>query len=188
MALAEEMGCPVLSVDDLARASSDPALAFERDNAIWKQSPDVLCELLIRKGEALWPEIRRHVEESQAVGRTLIIEGEGPSPDLVNGLIAREMVRPAFIVERDAERLHQTLWVRSERYRVLPAWQRMNVVGMNLRYGEWLIEKCTEAEVPWLRSQPWNTLRARLASAWDVGAALLEEQQLAPAPLQSQRS
>jgi cytidylate kinase len=79
-AIAEQMGCAVLAVDDLARRSTASALAFERDPATWTRPPPELVRLLINKGEALWPEVRTATTETLASRGTLVIEGEGPAP------------------------------------------------------------------------------------------------------------
>ena len=163
--IGQALMCSLFHVDDLARASSDPALAFERYENTWSKPPHVLCLLLIRKGEALWPELQSRIAASSAPDRTTIFEGEGPSPAALSGLRSL-YVRPAFIVERDAARLHETLWSRSAKYRALPEGHRKNVVGMNVQYAEWLIHECEGAAMPYLPSQPWNTLSQRLARAW----------------------
>jgi hypothetical protein len=49
--------------------------------------------------------------------------------------------------------------------------QRDNVVGMNVRYGEWLVEESERVGVPWLSSRPWPTLAIRLTSALGISAS-----------------
>ena len=164
-ALASDTGWPLLSVDDLALASAHPALAFEREETVWRHPPRVLCELLVRKGEALWPDVLEQIDSHGSPGQPIIIEGEGPWPDAVTGLNGHRDIRAAFIVERDPTTLDRTLRHRSKRFRALPAWQQSNVVQMNVLYGEWLIGRCEGVGVPWLASQPWSTLRNRLTVA-----------------------
>ncbi len=164
-AIAQQMGCTVLAVDDLARRSTAPALAFERDPATWTRPPPELVRLLINKGETLWPEVRTATSETLASRGTLVIEGEGPAPAAMATFRADD-VRSAFIVELDGEILDRTLTSRSAAYRALPPAQRANVVAMNVGYGGWLVEECEREGQTWLPSQPWSTLRERLAEAW----------------------
>ena len=164
-AIAEQLGCAVLAVDDLARRSTATALAFERAAATWTRPPQELVGLLIQKGEALWPDIRAAITETVARRGTLVIEGEGPAPAAMAPFRTDE-VRAAFIVELDSDVLDRTLTSRSAAYRALPPVQQANVVAMNVGYGQWLIEECERAGQKWFHSQPWNTLRDRLAEAW----------------------
>jgi hypothetical protein len=154
-----------LEVDDLARSSADPALAFERDPTVWSQEPSILCDKLIWKGEALWPEVRDWIHESTKAERPTIIEGEGPSPGDVFYASENPDVRGVFLVELSAERLYDTLHQRSEAFRLLPDLERSNVVEMNVQYSHWLRDGCDRWGLPCLASQPWATLRERCAEA-----------------------
>jgi len=164
-AIAEQMGCAVLAVDDLARRSTAPALAFERDPASWTRPPPELVRLLIQKGEALWPEVQTAITETLARRQTLLVEGEGPAPAAL-ATFSGDEVRSAFIVELEGEVLNRTLTSRSAAFRALPPAQQANVIAMNVGYGRWLVEECERAGERWLPSQPWSTLRDRLMQAW----------------------
>ena len=162
--LAETRGARLLEVDDLARSSTSSDLDFERDPSVWAQSPTSLCELLIRKGVALWPEIAAWIDGSIDAEQPTIIEGEGPSPEHLRAYQGAD-VRAVFVIEPDPRRLHDTLSERSQSYRKLPPAQQANVVQMNVLYGEWLRHECDQQGSPWIESQPWATLLTRCADA-----------------------
>jgi len=164
-ALGEIRGARLLEVDDLARSSTSKALAFERDPSVWDQSPTSLCELLIGKGIALWPEIASWIDGSIIdTDQPTIIEGEGPSPGHLRAYQGAD-VAAVFVIEPDARRLHDTLSERSQSYRKLPPLQQANVVQMNVLYGEWLRHECDRQGIPWIESQPWATLLTRCTEA-----------------------
>ena len=163
--LAQAGGARVLEVDDLARCSSDPALAFERDPTVWAQPPSALRDLLIGKGEALWPEIERWIAASASADRQTIIEGEGPSPSQLLRAAKDHDARAVFVVESNPRRLFHTVFGRSESFRRLPPLQQHNVTQMNVLYGEWLRDQCEVTSLPCLESQPWATLANRCARA-----------------------
>jgi len=166
--LVDGGGGRILHVDDLARRSSDRALAFERDPSVWSEPPDKLVQKLIGKGEALWPLIERWIYDAAQDGTPTIIEGEGPSPEHVVVLSREQDVQPVFIIEPSSERLFGTLHQRSRVFRELPPSHRSNVVEMNVLYGEWLRGECDRLDLPWLISQPWSTLRDRCAAALEI--------------------
>ena len=177
--IGSEVGASIWSVDGLARDHSHPALAFEKDATTWAMPPEALCELLIAKGRALWPEIETFIRKCETQSRT-IVDGEGPEPEVVKQLPTDLGISAVFVVELDVRRLDRTLRERSIRYRLLPPAHQANVAHMNVCYGEWLVEECERVGLPWINSQPWATLAQRTIAAWDPslnqGRAPAEEQ------------
>ena len=167
VAVGRTLGCDVFAVDDLARASTHPALAFERDDTTWARPPAELVQLLIDKGAALWPAVADRIARARSANESVIIEGEGPSPASVASC-GPGALRGAFIVELEAAVLDETLRRRSAAYRLLPPDRQASVVAMNVGYGQWLKRACDDVGVPWLPSQPWETLTDRPSEAWKV--------------------
>jgi hypothetical protein len=68
-------------------------------------------------------------------------------------------------IETDAQRLYDTLLVRSQAFRALAESRRRAVTEVDRRYGLWLRGQSADLGLPWISSHPWDTLAARLLAA-----------------------
>ncbi len=79
------------------------------------------------------------------------------------------MVRAVFVVEESVDQLRATLAVRDSpggcRYRRLPDVSQRAVATMNADYARWIRVDAEANRQPWIASQPWSTLAARVIDA-----------------------
>jgi hypothetical protein len=166
-AIAKRLGAIHLQVDAIAQASTDPDVRrFEADaDALWSLPAAQVCNLLIRKGEALAPHLHSLISRCVSSSSITLVEGEDVHPSLAHHHPA-ELVRFAFVWEPEEAVLFQTLARRSARFRALPAAHQRTVAAANWRCGQWLRQQATRFGQPRLESRPWVTLPDRLLRAW----------------------
>ena len=94
--------------------------------------------------------------------QTGLIVGEQFHSRLIEQLSQVMGIRGVFIIEQDSERLYQTLWQRSQRFKDLSQAHRALVVAMDRRYGLWLRSQAEARKLAWTNAQPWATLTERV--------------------------
>jgi 2-phosphoglycerate kinase len=107
------------------------------------------------------PALAAVVDGALADGRRLVVEGEALDPRLAARYSRDARVRPLFVVELDRERLARTLRGRSPSFTSLPLAEQSSVARTNALYCQWLTAECRERSLPWIASQPWDTLGDR---------------------------
>jgi broad-specificity NMP kinase len=130
------------------------------NKSVLRLPPQALCEKLVEKARVLQPQIVRWIVE-QTDGR-VVLEGEGFEPSIVDELDPALDVKVVFIVELDPERLRATLEGRSKSFHALEEHERVAVVAMGALYNRRIFEQAKAHGQPWLLSQPWETLPARV--------------------------
>ena len=118
--------------------------------------------MLAEKARVLQPQIARWLSEQQR--DRVVLEGEGFEPSIVRELDPALDVRAVFIVELDPTRLRATLGGRSKSFHALDADEQTAVVMMDALYNRRILEEARVHNQPWLFSQPWATLVARVRS------------------------
>ncbi len=132
---------------------------------IWDRPPHEICELLIVAANAATPYITRKVEVLAASRRGWVMEGERVHPDLVEQVQHAGRARGVFIVETDADRLHDTLVARLSGFGELSESRQRAVAEVDRLYNLWLINEATTRRLPCVASQPWGTLVDRTVAA-----------------------
>jgi hypothetical protein len=162
-ALAERLSLPtIVHVDDLREAhDGEHGESFiDATPEVWTRDVRWLCESLIASTRLLHRSITATIEGLLATDGDGIVEGEGIEPAVVEH--GRE-VRPVYIIEDDAERLHATFAARPSRARFLrlAASEQAAVVQMNRLYSIWLRSEAERHGQPWVVAHPWSTLADR---------------------------
>ncbi len=163
-ALAVGLGLPHVQLDELLDAPEFDKLFDLNSPGFWDQEPAQLRELLIRKGDAALAGLPRWLGQ-HSDERGVLLEGEGIHPGLLADLGDLPGIRLLFIVELDADRLRETLTASSKSFRNLTAPQQDNVVETNRLYNEWVAQQAALYGQPFVASQPWSSLPARLLRA-----------------------
>ena len=167
--LAVQLNSAVLHVDDVVQASDDPVLRAACSRLdVENMSPDNSCEVLIAKGEALTPLLDRLIQSHLQERWQGIIEGEGIQPELALKLAHDHLVRCAFVIEENEERLLETLRLRptgNGAPRDMSSGIPAKAARMDARYGQWLRQEASRHELRWVPSQPFETLAARFLVA-----------------------
>jgi hypothetical protein len=167
-ALAERLGAVHLQLDSIARASTDPRVRRFAGGVddLWRLPAAHVCELLVRKGDALAGSLHRLIGQCLAGDSVTLVEGEGIHPSLAPHHPG-DLVRFGFVVEPEEAVLFQTLAGRSPRFRALPHGHQHTVAATNWLYGCWLRQQAEAFGQPWVTSRPWPTLPDRLLQAWE---------------------
>ena len=167
-ALAERLGAVHLQLDSIARASTDPRVRRFAGGVddLWRLPAAHVCDLLIRKGDALAATLHRLIGQCLASDSVTLVEGEGIHPSLAPHHPG-DLVRFGFVVEPEEAVLFQTLAGRSPRFRALPHGHQHTVAATNWLYGCWLRQQAEAFGQPWVTSRPWPTLPDRLLQAWE---------------------
>jgi 2-phosphoglycerate kinase len=155
--LADRLGWEAVGAALPAEPELDPLTGIE----IWDRPPQELCALLVAAAEASIPHLLRQVRGRAGMPGT-ILEGERVHPELVAQLEREGAARGAFIVETDAQRLYDTLMARSRGFRKIEERRRRAVAEVDRLYGQWVVGEASRVGVPWVPSQPWDTLADRL--------------------------
>lgn len=166
--IAERLGAVHLQLDSIARASSDPRVrrfAAGVDD-LWRLPAAHVCDLLVRKGDALAASLHRLIGQCLAGDSVTVVEGEGIHPSLAPHHPG-DLVRFGFVVEPDEAVLFQTLAGRSPRFRALPQAHQHTVAATNWLYGCWIRQQAEAFGQPWITSRPCPTLPDRLLQAWE---------------------
>lgn len=166
--IAERLGAVHLQMDSIARASTDPRVrrfAGDADD-LWRLPAAHVCELLIRKGDALAATLHTLIGQCLAGDSVTLVEGEGIHPSLAPQHPG-DLVRFGFVLEPEEAVLFQTLAGRSPRFRALPQAQQHTVAATNWLYGCWIRQQAEASGQPWVASRPWPTLPDRLLEVWE---------------------
>ena len=168
--VAATLGADCVSIDDCIPVAVAAASPF-RDTAIWDSEPDDLLAALRAHTAALAPTVRELVERASGSDDNVVIEGEGIEPQLTTGWDEFD-IRAVFVVEASAQRIRATLAARDSpgggRYRELPDAAQHAIASMNAGYGEWVRAEADAMRQPWVLSQPWSTLAARMLAATEL--------------------
>jgi hypothetical protein len=111
------------------------------------------------------PYLERALETVATQPGGILFEGERVHPELVAELTQRNLGSGAFVVETDAEGLHDTLLRRSSRFAAEAEDTRRKVVEVNRLYNLWLTDECQRLGLSVVASQPWDTLERRIGAA-----------------------
>lgn len=159
--IAGRLGIALFHVDSLLSTFSDPMITFPSGvPSVWQRPAEALRDGLIAKSHALEPHLTSIIAHHLMEGQSAVIEGEGITPRLASRWTSLPAVRCVIVVEDDAEHIHRTLLARSAdgRFEQLPVSERWAVARMNALYGRWLRESAVAYGVPWVSSQPFQTL------------------------------
>ncbi len=160
--LAHDEGYIHVNLRELYRLWGDPRLELVRDEGDWALPTERLCARLAERARRLEPHVVEWVAARAAGGVRYVLEGEGLEPSIAARLAPGLAVRAAFVVERDGARLRATLERRSSSFRKLSAHEQGAVVALDECYNRRIFEGAITEQQPWLASQPWGTLAARL--------------------------
>jgi hypothetical protein len=108
------------------------------------------------------PYLQALVTYSAAEGRSTIVEGEKVHPRFVEWTSSLSYGKGLFLIEENAEFLHQSLAQRSSRFNELPAAQQRKVVEVNRRYGAWLRSEAERRHLTWMPARPQKSLISRV--------------------------
>ena len=158
----------VVHVDDVRYRvdGSLPRSFVETTPDVWKMPPAWLRDSLIAETGQLSGVIAPEIEALSTEHSSGLIEGEGVEPRLVRRWTP-ERVRAVYVIEDDADRLHETFSRRASgaRFLALSRDEQKAVVEMNRMYGTWLRAEAEMHEQPWLAARPWSTLAERVLDA-----------------------
>ena len=158
----------VAHVDDLRAAVevSDGPSFIEATPDVWRMPVRWLCAQLTAETQRVHPLITAKVDAFLADGYRGVVEGEGVEPSLFLRWPA-SVVRPVYVIEDDADRLHATFARRSSgaRFLALSRSDQDAVVEMNRMYGAWLREQAEAYGQVWVPSHPWDTMPERTLTA-----------------------
>ena len=126
---------------------------------------DELVAMIVSKRVTLAEHLPHLFQTWQHEGVSVVLEGEGITPDLTAGFRFNPGALAVFIVETDRDQMYRNLVNRSERFAVLNEPRKRKLVEMNCVYGEWLQNEAIRYRMPWLTAQPWETLRTRVVQA-----------------------
>ncbi len=154
----------VVHVDELsarAAVSGGPSFIDTTPN-VWTKPVIWLRDALIASTRSLRPVITAEIDAMVAHGAGGVIEGEGLEPQLFRRW-PDSLVRPVYVIEDDAPRLHETFARRESgaRFLALPGREQEAVVEMNRAYGLWLRRQAERYAQPWVAAYPWETLPDR---------------------------
>jgi 2-phosphoglycerate kinase len=138
---------------------------------IWDRAPEQLCELLVVAAAAATPYLALQIEVLSASNQGWIVEGERINPELVQRVERGGSGRGIFIVETDAERLHNTLVKRLPGFGELSKSRQRAVAELDRLYNLWLISEASRRHLPCVASQPWQTLADRTLDVLFDGAS-----------------
>ena len=165
--VARRLGAADVSIDDHIPAELATSSPF-RDEMIWNLEREDLLAALRAQTAQLWPVVSRLVDEVMASDRAVIIEGQGIEPR-IGADRTNSVVRSVFVVEESVDQLRATLAARDSaggvRYRGLPEDAQRAVAIMNADYAQWIRAEAESNRQPWISSQPWSTLAARVIDA-----------------------
>jgi 2-phosphoglycerate kinase len=162
LSLSERLGVACIHLDQYLSQINDPGLDFPSGNAVWNFPAQNLCKHLIAAGENAQGYIQFLLQTWQNEGKIGIIEGERITPLLVDAAAQTKTARGIFIIEDDPQKLYRTLQERSKKFLVLAEPQKKRVVEMDCAYNRWLHSEVERRSLPWVTSQPWNSLVERI--------------------------
>jgi len=178
--LSRHLNLPWISTDQIGivmRAVADkekhPALFtwenYDGFSYLNKYTADEIVGNEFASGEAVWPGVKKLIQEGDALTDGLIIEGVGILPHLV----ARDFsdannVRAVFIGDHDAERVREVVFTRNfagDEASAHPDELKEKEIKWVLRYGEKLKAQVLKHQMPWIEVEKNEHDLARVLTA-----------------------
>jgi 2-phosphoglycerate kinase len=175
--LARHYGVGLAEVDDFrlvlqhtTTPEQHPLLHFFLQADIFQRTVDDLRDHLIVVNHIVCSALEIVVANHVATTSPCILEGDGIVPAFAvqqsfANLDVGRTVRAAFIVERDKDRLLQSMQLRERSFDRFSRQEQHHWVELSWWYGRWLEEQAIQYELPVVTSQPWDTLGARIRAA-----------------------
>jgi len=168
LALSKHLGLPWISTDQIgtmmravaSRASHHDLFTWhDRDDFRYldEQTASEIADGEFAKGEAVWPGVRKLIDEDYTWADGFIIEGD----DVLPHLVARDLsdarhVSAVFIGDHDIERVRRVVFARNfvgDDARAYPDEVKEREIRWILDYGEKLKSQAREHRMPWVDVQ-----------------------------------
>ena len=146
------------SLDEMRKENGNPIFSMLSIPEIWDKHVSHIVAVIKEIGMALRP----IVEDWCAETKSGLLEGEGIEPKFVHETCKAVNKRAIYILETDTSRLHSTLFMRSESYRILNKSRQNKVISANAEYSKYLRSEAVKYNQPCIDSQPWSTLYSRI--------------------------
>lgn len=175
-AIGRQFGIPWLQVDDLRLAlqSSRVTLPERTDDLVyflradvWRESPEVLRDALVRVGEVMAPAIEVVIDHHVTTRTPIVIEGDGILPALaerppVARRLADGRVRVVFVTEDDERRLLLNYRARGRGPDNRSEVEIHRHMATNALFSRWIAEDAGARDLMVMPSRPFETLTARV--------------------------
>lgn len=180
--LGRRLQVPWLQVDDLRLAlqisrvqlpskADTAALFFFLETAnVWALPPERLRDGLIGVGHAMTPAIEIVVANHVATSESLVLEGDGILPSLLERPSLREhlangTVRAVCLREPDETVILANMRARGRGFDAMSAPEQRAEARAKWLFGRWLADEASRVGVPMVLAHPWETLSDRVALA-----------------------
>lgn len=184
LTLSKHLGLPWISTDQIgtvmravaSRASHHDLFTWhDRDDFQYldEQTASEIADGEFAKGEAVWPGVRKLIDEDHTWADGFIIEGD----DVLPHLVARDLsdarhVSAVFIGDPDIERIRRVVLARNfmgDDARAYPDEVKEREIRWILAYGEKLKTQAREHRMPWVEVQKDEHDLARVLAALGRG-------------------
>ncbi len=169
--LGVELGWLHVQLDHYLHDLGDPRLQLVRYGPeSWDLPAQELCQRLVAVSERASIYLEGLILGYHNRGNAAILEGEAIHPCLAERMMQTKGISSLYIIEADPGRMSKTLESRSSRYRGQADERRQTMVGMDQLYGMWLRSEAEARGIPWILSQPWETLAERILARCGLDA------------------